>query len=111
MPAYTKSTYIKFPTDRGEGLLEVVHGLPRLHLPAYTKATYIKFPTDRGEGLLEVVGSDDAVLVGVDDAEGLLELLDLLLAEEREDVGARLLGLLTLGRLPISNYNNIYIYI
>ena len=38
------------------------------------------------EGLLEVGGSDDAVLVVVDDAEGLLELLDLLLGEQGEDV-------------------------
>merc|ERR1719458_2178910 len=41
---------------------------------------------DALEGLLEVGGSDDAVLVVVDDAEGLLELLDLLLAEQGEDV-------------------------
>jgi hypothetical protein len=53
-------------------------------------------PTYWGEGSLEVVGSDDAVLVGVDDAEGLLELLDLLLAEEGEDVRPGLLGLLSL---------------
>merc|ERR1712024_312863 len=39
---------------------------------------------DALEGLLEVGGSDDAVLVVVDDAEGLLELLDLLLAEQGE---------------------------
>merc|ERR1719205_72983 len=41
---------------------------------------------DALECLLEVGGSDDAVLVVVDDAEGLLELLDLLLAEQGEDV-------------------------
>merc|ERR1719431_1276160 len=41
---------------------------------------------DALEGLLEVGGSDDTVLVVVDDAEGLLELLDLLLAEQGEDV-------------------------
>ena len=46
------------------------------------------------EGLLEVGGGYDAVLVVVDDAERLLELLDLLLAEQGEDVRARLLGLL-----------------
>ena len=45
------------------------------------------------EGGLEVTGGDDAVLVGVHDADSLLELLDLLLGEEGEDVGAGLLGL------------------
>ncbi len=41
---------------------------------------------------LEVAGGDDAVLVGVHDAKGLLELLDLLLGEVLEDVDL-LLGL------------------
>jgi len=50
--------------------------------------------SDTLEGGLEVGGGDDAVLVVVDDAECLLELLDLFLAEQGEDVGARLLGLL-----------------
>ena len=42
----------------------------------------------------EVLGCDDAVLVNVNDAEGFLELLNLLLTEECEDVGTRLLSLL-----------------
>jgi len=50
--------------------------------------------TDRREGRLEVGSSDDSILVVVNDTESLLELLDLLLAEEGEDVGAALLGLL-----------------
>ncbi len=41
---------------------------------------------------LEVAGGDDAVLVGVHDAKGLLELLNLLLGEVLEDVDL-LLGL------------------
>ncbi len=41
---------------------------------------------------LEVTGSDDSVLVDVHDAEGFLELLDLLLGEVLEDVDL-LLGL------------------
>ena len=45
---------------------------------------------DGGEGGLQVGGGDDAVLVGVHDTEGLLELLDLLLGEEGEDVGVLL---------------------
>ena len=42
----------------------------------------------------EVLGCDDAVLVNVNDAKGFLELLNLLLTEECEDVGTRLLSLL-----------------
>ena len=38
------------------------------------------------KGLFQVGGGDDSVLVVVDDAERLLELLDLLLGEEGEDV-------------------------
>ena len=57
--------------------------------------------TNRRKDSLEVVGCDDAVLVDVDDAKGLLELLDLLLAEQGEDVRAGLLGLLSFGRLQI----------
>jgi len=86
----------------GKGSLEVLavflnycEGL----LPEQEQRTVYFLPTYWGEGSLEVVGSDDAVLVGVDDAEGLLELLDLLLAEEGEDVRPWLLGLLSLRRL------------
>ena len=50
--------------------------------------------TDADEGGLQIVGGDDAILVNVDDAESLLELLDLFLTEQGEDVGTRLLGLL-----------------
>ena len=46
------------------------------------------------KGGLEVRGCDDAILVNINDAKGFLELLDLLLAEECEDVGTRLLRLL-----------------
>ena len=46
------------------------------------------------KGLFQVRSGDDSVLVVVDDAERLLELLDLFLTEQGEDVGTRLLGLL-----------------
>jgi hypothetical protein len=55
--------------------------------------------TNGGKGSFEIVGSDDTILVRINNAKGLLELLDLLLAEEREDVGSGLLGLFSFGRL------------
>ncbi len=53
---------------------------------------------DVAEGVLQVGGGEETVLVGVHDAEGFLELLDLPLGEEGEDVGAALLGLSVIKR-------------
>ncbi len=55
---------------------------------------------------LEVAGGDDAVLVGVHDAKGLLELLDLLLGEVLEDVDL-LLGLPAGKRKKCQNWKDI----
>merc|ERR1719391_1878176 len=46
------------------------------------------------KGSFEVVGSDDAILVDINDTKCFLEFLDLLLTEQGEDVRSGLLGLL-----------------
>ena len=50
--------------------------------------------SDTHEGGLQVVGSDDSILVHVNDSKSFLELLNLFLTEQGENVGTRLLGLL-----------------
>ena len=46
------------------------------------------------KGGLQVVGSDDSILVHVNNSKSFLELLNLFLTEQGENVGTRLLGLL-----------------
>ena len=50
--------------------------------------------SDAHKGGLQVVGSDDSILVHVNDSKSFLELLNLFLTEQGEDVGTRLFGLL-----------------